>query len=135
MTSPLTNKIKKLRLSRRLSQEGVARIIGLAGGYYCGVETGKRYAPSTVILQRLFSHLSLTDEEIREFIEAATLSPQKLRVPPDAPEEAFVLVAHLLRRWKEFTPDAFKQLTDIVKTFEVSPHAFPTSRSRPMNAS
>ncbi|WP_157870651.1 helix-turn-helix domain-containing protein [Azospira oryzae] len=120
MTAPLARQFARFRASRGESLDRIGAVIGVAGSHLSEVERGKRYPPPLTTLKPLINYLSLTHEEVRLLIQASEQSPKKLRVPPDAPEEAFIFVARLLRRWGDLAPQDFNRLSDFVESLSRS---------------
>lgn len=120
MVAPLARQFARFRASRGESLDRIGAVIGVAGSHLSEVERGKRYPPPLVTLQPLINYLSLTHDEVRLLIQASERSPKKLRVPPDAPEEAFIFVARLLSRWGDLGPQDFNRLSDFVESLRWS---------------
>lgn len=120
MAAPLAQQFAHIRASRGATLDRIGAIIGVAGCHLSQVERGKRYPPSLETLQPLINYLALAEEEVNLLIQAAEHSPKKLRVPPDAPEEAFIFVTHLLRRWDQLAPQDFKHLSDFIQSLRTS---------------
>lgn len=120
MAAPLAKQFARFRASRRETLDSIGAVIGIAGCHLSAVERGRRYSPSLTALQPLINYLALTNEEVGQLRQAAELSPKKLRIPPDAPEEAFIFVAHLLRQWDHLAPQDFKVLSDFVESLRTS---------------
>lgn len=108
--SPLANYLKVLRQASCLSQERFGPLIGLAGSHISTIENGLRYAPKLEVVRPLIEALDLSENEQLALVVNASVSPNKLRIPPNSPPSAFRLIALLNTRWMELSEEDFSRL-------------------------
>lgn len=114
--SPSSEILQLLRKRFGLSQEKFGSFIGLQRSHVCAIETGKRYAPSLTQLEPLKLMLKLSEHDYEQLIVATSLSPKRIRIPPDSPEIAFKFATALSARWGSMSAEAFEQLYKLVST-------------------
>ena len=75
--------ISAKRKEARLNLRDAARHLGIAYGYLCDIEQGRRPAPEGKFVDRISSFLSLSKEEHEQLLDLAADSRQT--VPADLP--------------------------------------------------
>ncbi len=76
--------ISAKRKEARLNLRDAARHLGIAYGYLCDIEQGRRPAPEGKFVDRISSFLSLSKEEHEQLLDLAADSRQT--VPADLPD-------------------------------------------------
>ena len=76
--------ISAKRKEARLNLRDAARHLGIAYGYLCDIEQGRRPAPEGKFVDRISSSLSLSKEEHEQLLDLAADSRQT--VPADLPD-------------------------------------------------
>jgi len=59
-------KLREIREKRRLSQDEIAKLIGISITYYAGIERGEEN-PTFAVLERIFKTLKVKSSEILPF--------------------------------------------------------------------
>ena len=75
--------VRKKRREKKLSIRVLAEEIGISPVYQSSIETGKRYAPSYEVLQRIAELFKLEGEELALFYDLASESASEKTVPMD----------------------------------------------------
>ena len=72
------------RKAAKLNLRDTAKYLGIAYGYLCDIEQGRRPAPEGKFVERISSFLSLSKEEHEQLLDLAADSRQT--VPADLPD-------------------------------------------------
>ena len=75
--------VRLKRRAKKLSIRVLAEMLGISPVYQSSIETGKRYAPSYEILQRMVSLFGLDEDEQAYFYDLASESASEKTVPMD----------------------------------------------------
>lgn len=75
--------VRQKRREKELSIRVLAEMLGISPVYQSSIETGKRYAPSYEILQRMVSLFGLDEDEQAYFYDLASESASEKTVPMD----------------------------------------------------
>lgn len=75
--------VRQKRREKKLSIRVLAEMLGISPVYQSSIETGKRYAPSYEILQRMASLFGLNEDEQAYFYDLASESASEKTVPMD----------------------------------------------------
>ena len=75
--------VRLKRRAKKLSIRVLAEMLGISPVYQSSIETGKRYAPSYEILQRMVSLFGLDEDEQAYFYDLASESVSEKTVPMD----------------------------------------------------
>lgn len=109
--SPLATLLREIRVGLGLSQVNFASALNLKGPYISGVETGKRYAPLLENIESSLKNLGMTGAQVKRLYTAEKMSPRLVKVPPTAPQEAFICAATLQEYMDWLEQDDFIKLT------------------------
>jgi transcriptional regulator with XRE-family HTH domain len=75
--------LKSKRKDREITVRAMAEKVRLAVGYYCDIESGRRYPPDREILERMMDALLLPDEDRKVLYDLAGRA--RSEAPPDLP--------------------------------------------------
>lgn len=109
--SPLATLLREIRVGLGLSQVNFANTLNLKGPYISGVETGKRYAPILENIESSLENLGMTRAQLKRLYTAEMMSPRQVKIPPTAPQEAFIYAATLQTHLEWLEQDDFIRLT------------------------
>ncbi|MDE1712706.1 helix-turn-helix transcriptional regulator (plasmid) [Chromobacterium amazonense] len=109
--SPLAILLREIRVGLGLSQVNFANALNLKGPYISGVETGKRYAPLLGNIESSLEKLGMTRVQVKRLYTAEKMSPRLVKIPPTAPQEAFIYAATLQTHLEWLEQDDFIKLT------------------------
>jgi len=73
--------LKKKRNEREITVRGIAEQVGVAVGYYCDIESGRRSPLELEFLDRIIDILKLSEEDKRTFYDLA--GKARSAAPPD----------------------------------------------------
>lgn len=96
--SPFAGLLRNLRLSRRLRQNELARLIGYDQTYISALEVDLKGPPTTEFVDRLVDGLDLTPVEASELRKLARASRRKYVIHGGAPEHVFLLLDLLFEK-------------------------------------
>jgi transcriptional regulator with XRE-family HTH domain len=76
--------LKSKRQEREITVRLMAEQVGVAPGYYCDFESGRRNPPDKETLDKIIAALRLLDNDIKVFYDLA--GKARSAAPPDLPE-------------------------------------------------
>lgn len=95
--SPFATLLKSLRINRGLRQTELAELVGYEQSYVSALELDIKGPPNQEFISHLVGALELSQIEQDTLNEAVAASERKLRVPPRASNEIYLLL-HKLRQ-------------------------------------
>lgn len=75
--------IRQKRLDRMIKLNAFAKMVGISNVYQSYIETGKRPAPTALILERMACVLNLDSDDLQKMYYLASLSHAKQVLPHD----------------------------------------------------
>lgn len=92
--TPLAMFVISRRITLGVSQQQLARRMGVDGSYISMVEKGKKSPANLRFLERLAAGLALSNLETQELFEMAKRSQNSIRLPKDISVTAYLLAAN-----------------------------------------
>ena len=78
--TPFGAKIRELRVQRGVTQQTMARSLGVSSAYLSALEHGRRGRPSWAMLQRIIGYLNVIWDDAEELERLAELSHPRIAV-------------------------------------------------------
>lgn len=96
--TPFGHYLETVRRARDMQQTELANLLGIDPSYISALERGKKGPPSTNILQKIKTVLSLSDIESKELDFAVKQSGRVIRLPNNTSLAEYALISTLRRR-------------------------------------
>ncbi|MBO0663487.1 helix-turn-helix domain-containing protein [Jiella sp. MQZ9-1] len=78
--TPFGEKVRALRRERNITQQDMARALGVSSAYLSALEHGRRGRPTWAMLQRIIGYLNVIWDDAEELERLAELSDPKIVV-------------------------------------------------------
>jgi len=107
--------LKAKRNERMITVRVIAETLGLAVGYYCDIESGRRNPPDRETLEKMIAVLNMSDNDKITFYDLA--GKARSAAPPDLPdyinENQMVRVALRIAKEKASDDDWLRFIRDL----------------------
>lgn len=97
--SPFSIQLKKLRMSRNLTQKEVAEVLGYEQSYLSALENGKKNAPQVAFIHQMEKKLQLNEQEKNQLINSLQRSCRRFLLPVGVSEQEYELFNELKSHW------------------------------------
>ena len=97
--SPFSIELKKLRISRNLTQKEAAEVLGYEQSYLSALENGKKNAPQVAFIHQMEKKLQLSEQEKNLLIDSLQRSCRRFLLPVGVSEKEYELFNELKTHW------------------------------------
>ncbi len=97
--SPFSIELKKLRMSRNLTQKEAAEALGYEQSYLCALENGKKNAPQVAFINQMEKKLQLNEQEKNLLLDSLQRSCRRFLLPVGVSEQEYELFNELKNHW------------------------------------
>ena len=106
--------LRKLRIDYLLTQNELAKKLGVSVAFYSAVETGRKPMPAELRL-KIIQHYHLSDKQVSELDEAITCSGSDVKINMEELDDSTKeLVACFARNFKDLEDDDKAKILEIL---------------------
>ena len=114
--TPFGEKLRRLRRKNNITQQQMARDLGVSAAYLSALEHGRRGQPSWALVQAIIGYFNIIWEEAEDLQELARLSHPRIAIDTSGLTPiATELVNRLAREIPAMSPEKINRLLKIVK--------------------
>ncbi|WP_280523592.1 helix-turn-helix domain-containing protein [Burkholderia aenigmatica] len=112
--SPISERLRALRLRYGVRQMDLAEAIGFEQSYISAIELGTKGPPSIEFVERVSAHLRLSGDEDSSLREALSLSRRHFSIPQTAIADVFRLCSELWCELDRLTDTQIRVIRDVI---------------------